>query len=323
MIANSDITFVIQGPVQALPGRDQPLGVTAKCIASIRQFVPGAKIILSTWQGQDCSALQVDTLLLNQDPGANIVSYAEDGTPGRLNFNRQIVSTAAGLREVTTPYAVKIRSDNFLTGNGFITAQQAYPHRLKQDSVFQERVVVNTSYFRRYAEGQRVILHPSDFFYFGRTEDLLKIWDLPLFADRVFDPAKAGQKQYDGAPVTATHAEQCYCRHWLALLDENAPTVNHRHDKTAESLIYWDRFMASNFVVLEPEQIGLGLIERFIPKAKRPNEMSHYDWLKLYKQYCDPSIDAKSLHNFLTVGWRRAIKFPFSYLKFKIAKPHH
>ncbi|MCF1438054.1 MAG: WavE lipopolysaccharide synthesis family protein [Shewanella sp.] len=305
----------MQGPVQAYQGRAQDDGITHKCIASIREFLPGATVILSTWEGQDCTGLEPDLLLLNQDPGGTIVSYRKDGTPGKLNFNRQLVSSAAGLSAVKTPYAVKIRSDNFLTGNGFVAAQQAYPKRNSEDVLFTERVVVNTSYFRKYADGKRLVMLPSDFFHFGRTEDLLKIWDIPLFPDLEYDPAKAGQPQYYGAPMTAPHAEQIYCNAWLGALDKRAPRLEYRHHATPAMREYWDRFMASNFVVLEPQQIGLGLIDRFIPKSKRPNEMSHLDWLLLYKKYCDQTYPASSLALFYSIGWRRLFKLPFSHLK--------
>ncbi|ABL98317.1 WavE lipopolysaccharide synthesis family protein [Shewanella amazonensis] len=316
----SDITVVVQGPVQAYQGRDQQAGITQVCLDSIRTHLPGARIILSTWEGQNCTGLAPDLLLQHPDPGANVVAYNAQGEAQKLNFNRQIVSTCEGLKRVETPYAVKLRSDNYLTGHGFVTALEQFPARCDQDIRFTEPVVVNTSYFRRYAEGQRVIMHPSDFFHFGRTEDLLKIWDLPLFEDRPFDPAQAGKAQYHGAPLTCPHAEQIYCDLWLRRLDDGFLPLAHRHQFSANQGERWDRFMASNLRVLEPEQLGLGLIARFIPKAKRPNEMSHLDWLLLYRRYCDPTYPASAVKLFTSLGWRRLLKMPLSYLKFRLTQ---
>jgi WavE lipopolysaccharide synthesis len=296
------------------------VGSTQKSVASVRTHLPGARIILSTWEGQDCSGLEVDTLLLHSDPGANIESYAEAGNANMANFNRQIVSSAQGLKKVTTPYAMKLRSDNFLTGTDFKQAQQAFDQREQADSLFAERVVVSTCYFRRFSSGHPVIMLPSDLFHFGRTEDLLKIWDLPLFEDFVFNPAKLGQKQYLGSPKTALHAEQRYCQKWLSLLDPKAPKLAHRHDVNSPSIVYWNKFIASNLVVLESSQIGLGLISRFIPKSKRPNEISHLDWLLCYKKYCDSEVNASQWQLFCELGWKRMLKFPFSRLKLKLKK---
>lgn len=313
-----DISVIVQGPVQAYQGREQQAGITHQCLQSIRTHLPGATIILSTWEGQDCSGLEPDILLLNKDPGGTIAAYDQHGKPGKLNFNRQLLSTAAGLRQARTPYAIKLRSDNYLTGNEFVTAQQAYPVRNQADSLFTERVVVNTSYFRKYADGQRVVMLPSDFFHFGRTEDLLKIWGIPLFDDLVFNPSQSGRPQYRGYPYIIPHAEQIYCNAWLQQLDKQVPYLEHRHQQNTAMVEYWDRFMASNFVVMEPEQIGLGLIPRFIAKQKRPNEMSYLDWQCLYQHYCDANFVAPKLKLFTQLGWKRLVKLPFSRLKFSI-----
>ncbi len=318
VIEFKDISVVVQGPVQAYHGRAQETGITHKCLQSIREHLPGATIILSTWAGQNCEGLEPDLLLLNEDPGPTISSYDAQGKPGYLNFNRQLVSSAAGLREVKTPYAVKLRSDNFLTSSDFVRAQQAYPQRCLADSLFQERVVVNTSYFRRYCDGQKVVMLPSDFFHFGRTMDLLAIWDIPLFKDLPFDEERRGHPQHRGAPNTCPHAEQIYCNTWLQQLSADVPYLEHRHHATPEMLEYWDRFMASNFVVLEPQQIGLGLIDRFIPRSKRPNEISHLDWLLFYKKYCDSRYPASNVELFYSIGWRRLLKMPLSHLKHRL-----
>ncbi|MFQ6372858.1 WavE lipopolysaccharide synthesis family protein [Shewanella sp. YIC-542] len=317
-----DITVVVQGPVQAYQGRSQAEGITHQCLESIRTHLPGARIILSTWEGQDCSGLTPDLLLLNQDPGGTVVAFDAAGKPQKLNFNRQIISSSEGLKQVKTRYAVKLRSDNFLTGNGFVKALSQFPARNAQDRIFLEPVVVNTSYFRCYAEGQRVVMHPSDFFHFGRTQDLLRIWDLPLFSDRVYNPKQAGQAQYHGAPLSCPHAEQIYCSRWLPLLDERFPPLVHRHQNSPELQTLWERFMASNLRVMEPEQLGLGLIDRFIPKHKRPNEMSHLDWLLLYRRYCDPNYPVSALTQFTHIGWQRMLKMPLRRLKFRLAPNH-
>jgi WavE lipopolysaccharide synthesis len=178
---------------------------------------------------------------------------------------------------------MKLRSDNFLTGSGFKQVQH-FTKRVVSDSIFTERVVVSTCYFRRYSAGYPVIMLPRDFFHFGRTEDLLIIWDLPLFEDFIFDPNKLGQKQHACTPKMPLYPEQKYCQQWLGDLDHKAPRLTHRHDTNAPSITYWERFIASNLVVLEPAQICLGLTSRFIPKTKRPNEISHRDWLFTYKK---------------------------------------
>ena len=119
------ISVVIHGPVQATPDRGMETGITEKAITSIREHLPGAHIILSTWPGQPTESLDIDELVISDDPGANIIAYDFDGTPLTENNNRQIVAVAAGLRKVKTPYAIKLRSDNYLLHSGFIGWQKA------------------------------------------------------------------------------------------------------------------------------------------------------------------------------------------------------
>lgn len=95
-----EISIVVQGPVQPT--------ITENALRSIREHLPGGEIILSTWEGTDCSGLEYDLLVLNQDPGVL--------PPAMLNTNRQIVSTVNGLKRVTRKYAVKFRTDNFIGG---------------------------------------------------------------------------------------------------------------------------------------------------------------------------------------------------------------
>ena len=60
-IDTKDISIVVQGAVDPKN--------TPKCLTSIRKYLPGAEIILSTWEGTDCTGLDYDVLVLNKDPG--------------------------------------------------------------------------------------------------------------------------------------------------------------------------------------------------------------------------------------------------------------
>ncbi len=102
MINNADISVVVQGPVQARDDRPMDEGITYRSLQSIRQYLPGAHIILSTWPDQNLQGLDYDELVICEDPGPNIYRYLADGTPGKLNNNRQIVSSREGLKRVKT-----------------------------------------------------------------------------------------------------------------------------------------------------------------------------------------------------------------------------
>lgn len=292
MIKNTDITVVVQGPVVASPDRAMDEGITEKCLSSIRRHLPGAHLILSTWQGQPIEGLDYDELLLNEDPGSNITEYAADGKPDASNNNRQIVSSREGLKRVKTPYAMKLRSDNYLIGDQFKGLQSSFMERCEADRFFNERVVVNNTFTRAYARSKKVALHMCDFFYFGRTQDVQALWGMSNLPDLDYDESRKGQKQYWGAPH---YKIDCTQKLLLVALQQFDGSLNlkHLHDAPEILVERSERIYANNFVIGEPEIIGLGLCSKFGPQ-ERANRLSGRltyvnfdDWQVLYKKYCD------------------------------------
>ncbi|WP_111655594.1 WavE lipopolysaccharide synthesis family protein [Isoalcanivorax indicus] len=333
MISSKDITVVVQGPVHAFAGRPQEEGITQRCLASVRRFLPEARLVLSTWEGQELEGLDHDELVLSPDPGGNIVSYKRDGTPRRLNHNRQIVSTMAGLRRVTTPYAMKLRSDNALSGCGFFDLQQRYRRRGADLRWFGERVVLTNTFTRKYAKGCRVLFHASDFFAFGRTEDVLELWDLPLFQDLEPDASflSMSQPYYPGAPEFERDATQDI---FLRFVNKHmSASLEHLLDNDERRMREWEQLLANNFVVAEPERIGLHLGAKFLQKvriAKRTGRAGFYtypEWQYLYQRYCDPefrvaediSDKLKRLLPRIYGVWLKRLNASFSLRKRKLA----
>ncbi|RJG49548.1 WavE lipopolysaccharide synthesis family protein [Motilimonas pumila] len=311
----TNISVVVQGPVQNTATRTHhEEGITIKCLNSIRQFLPGATIILSTWQGQNISGLDVDKVLLNDDPGPDDERFLP------LNYHRQLVSTRAGLAQVETRYALKLRSDNFLTGNQFVDLQQAFLKGQDEAKLFEQRVVVNANLSRRTSHGRRVIMSPSDFFYYGLTQDLKKIWQQPNFCQQSF-ATDYQQLRLQANEVNKLEAEQVYCQIWLKHLDPNAPLLANRFDKAKQYLSYWERFLANNLIIADPETMGLGLRRVSERKQKRANEYSHDDWLALYKTYCDEDFTIPFSLQQAWLTTRRLIKLPISGSYFKLRHP--
>lgn len=259
-----DITVVVQGPVQAYDERSIDEGITHKCLKSVRQYLPGAHIILSTWHEQDLSGLDYDELILNEDPGRNIRHYTKNNKPRVLNNNRQIVSSINGLKAVKTRYAIKLRTDNYLTSNNCIALLKQYDKRQQQDSVFEEKVVIVNTFSRKFAKGLPVAYHLSDFFYFGLTQDLIKLWDIPLLSDYDLQQQGVPNPYYPYFPIDCTQL------FWhLGLKNFAYDTgLKHLHDLSDNKLLANDKFIASNLVIASPEELGLGLCEKFLGKAR-------------------------------------------------------
>jgi len=287
------ITVIVQGPVQTLKGREQEAGITQKCLASVRQHLPDAKIILSTWPNQHLSGLDFDELVISEDPGPNIRSFHRDGSPAYFNNNRQIVSTLAGLRLASTSYAIKLRSDNLLTGNQFVSIQNRYSHRCESQKIFRERVVVSNVFTRKYAKGFKVAFHLSDFFYYGLTNDLLAIWDLDLFNDVTPDQATHAYRLAHGFAIDCTQM------FWLETLKKFGDDINLDGllDNNPTKLKKSDIYYANNLVIASPEELGLSLGQKFSGPARIARQKGKcaqwqlYDWQKVYREYCDPLFE--------------------------------
>ncbi|WP_210397315.1 WavE lipopolysaccharide synthesis family protein [Motiliproteus sediminis] len=321
MIDNRDISVVVQGPVQALADRPMDEGITYRSLKSVRQYLPGAHIILSTWHEQNLDGLDFDELVLCDDPGPNIYRYLADGEPGKLNNNRQIVSSREGLKRVKTRYAMKLRSDNFLVGDQFKALQQRFDKRHPEYAFLQQRVVVNNTFTREYAKGMPVVFHACDFFYFGLTEDLLALWDLPLFEDYPFDPEKLGKVQGLGSPY---FPPDCTQKFWLAALQrfDDSIRIDHLHHCNPELKRTSDLCYANNLVVGEPAVIGLGLNSKF-SGDERANRLSgtitylsHLGWQRLYRKYCDPDWRIEgNLADWLRQTSLRAVLLPGKWVE--------
>lgn len=312
MIEDKDITVVVQGPVQALPDRDQDEGITQRCLSSVREYAPGAKLILSTWDGQDLAGLTYDELVISPDPGHNIVGYNKAGEPRKENYNRQIVSSLFGLQRVETRYAMKLRSDNYLMSDRFKALQQRFPKRGLTHHFSRERVVTNNTFTRIYAKGMRVAFHNCDFFYFGLTHDVLEMWDLPLFEDVDYDAGRPGKAQHKGAPEFATDATQEF---WLSYLNKHLASpieLRHLHDLGGDYLEISDQCYANNLVVAGPMDLGLGLPSKWGggTRADKTSRyfayMQHPDWQQLYRKYCDPDhrVEETPGHKLKKAFWR-------------------
>ncbi len=309
MTSYKDISVVVQGPVQTLKGREQEEGITHKCLTSVRAYLPGAHIILSTWPGQELSGLDYDELVISEDPGPNVRDFHSDGRPQYYNNNRQIVSTLAGLRQVATPYAIKLRSDNYLTGNGFVELQRQYPARCDSHKIFRERVVVSNVFTRRYAKGYKVAFHLSDFFYYGLTEDLLAIWDLELLEDVSPDEAAKANVLAQGFIMDCTQM------FWLRTLKKFNDTIklDGLLDNSRENLELSDLYYANNLIIASPEELGLSLGEKFSGNARiarqkgKCAQWQHWEWQELYRRFCDPEMPHAPLHKKLRLIGQRAM----------------
>jgi hypothetical protein len=260
-------------------------------LASIRKHLPDAEIILSTWEDwdqKDYPRLPLDKIVLSPDPGGLI---ADEVHNVRNNVNRQILSTKAGLAHSTKPYSIKIRSDMTIEGTSFLKYFDRFPKRATDFCILKKRVIVSNLY-TAHPKKTYFLFHPSDWFYFGLTEDVKNIWDIPLAPEpeTSFWFKSRPRPLIDRIPFwNARFLPEQYI--WLSFLKKNGYKIKYRHitDYGEEQLINSELSLINNVIVLDyKRQLNVNFLKYNPYMHDAKNQQNHFYWLDQYKHYCDP-----------------------------------
>lgn len=286
----NDLSVIVQGPITRPASGNRAAAATADVLASVRKHLPGAQLILSTWRGEELAGLPCDHSILSDDPGA--IAPNPD-FPHRLNnVNRQLVSTAAGLRLATRRYGLKLRSDTPLLHAGFLEIDRVSARRHPRWRMFGERVLLP----------KELSLHPavvpslfygSDVFQFGLTEDLRALWSAPLAPEpetsRAFHPGSPPPLVYNvvEGPYVRMAPEQYYITSFLRQRGVHA-SPSYLSDcglfQTAISLL----FMANNFGFEPAEWLGVKLPARILESPMSRLSAQSAAWAKTIARLSDP-----------------------------------
>lgn len=272
-----DITFLLQGAVDRRLVRES--------IREIRAWFANSKIVLSTWQGADVDDLDVDELVLSEDPG--FFYYSERPGEKANNVNRQIVSTRAGLERVSTPYCYRLRTDFKIDGDQFLKFFGAFPKSDPAYTIFSEKLLAMSYFSRNPRSRTRFPYHPSDLAFFGRTDDIRTLFNIPLMTEEEAH-WDTGDRRYN----RYTPEQHIFIN---ALRSLGRPVgCSHYNDLCEEAIIETERYFASNFVFLSFEQFNLVPSKTTFVMKVHPNSFmtcyTHNEWLTLYKTYVDPTV---------------------------------
>jgi hypothetical protein len=283
-----DISVVVQGAID--------VELTPRCLASIRKFLPGAEIILSTWAGSRTTGLDYDELVLSRDPGS---VPADNKWNVTNNVNRQIESSKGGLRSASRTYALKIRSDMEIVGLQFVEAWGRYDEFRNEDCrVFKNRVITNNLYCAN-PHSTNFPYHLSDWAQFGLRDDILNLWDIPtqsthdmgsywtLKARPIIDPVPTWLGRY---------LPEQYI--WTTFLKKNNVETQFEHytDASPLNLRRSELSFANNVVILNYEESGFRFLKYDPYKWDYKSQYTHTQWLLLYKKYCNPAFPMPVAH---------------------------
>lgn len=257
-ISSERISVVIQGPI--VTDRIDDRSTTDECLRSIREHLPDAEIILSTWEGADTSSLTgYDKLVVSQDPGG-IWNYVKRRCN---NVNRMIRSTSAGLKVASREYCLKFRTDLHLTSNR-ICRVDATATREGRYSLFSVPMTT-TNYYVRDPSVIPMIFHPSDIVQFGLTRDLTGFWEQPLvdpnWLVRKKRPVMSVFGRYAGFTPMRLVPEQVVTLQWLAKCGLHV-VLKDTFDTSFAAYRIWEEVMLRNFRLIDAGSSGVAFHSR-------------------------------------------------------------
>ena len=298
-IETSHISVVVQGAIDEIN--------TPKCLNSIRRYLPGAEIILSTWNNCHVEGLNADCVIMNDDPGGYPDRYIKTFLNNTL---RQLISTQEGIKKAHGEYILKLRSDLILTSNRFLKYFDYFPRRKQGFICFSHRIIVSSFFSKKFLTfqntNQPVPFHISDWLAFGRAEDIKALYDIPRpiepdFSWFLYDnPTTTIKPNLLGASHQYAPEQYITLMSFRKFLEIN---FSHYLDYTNENIILSEKLIANNYIILSPGQFsfycgkkGNGK-DRYKRWSRFPITMPSILWKGLYRpyifeqdyqKYCDP-----------------------------------
>jgi hypothetical protein len=153
-MSSNQITVLLQGPVH------HPETKWHESISSIREFLPGARIIAVQWDHEPL-AVDAETFRL-KDPGPQSSSEGYSS-----NLWRQAYATQSALKSVSSTFVLKLRPDFLMTRRG----------RFTETDTLQERIRTLNVYTFNPIKRER-LFWVSDMIQLGSTERLKQFWNV-------------------------------------------------------------------------------------------------------------------------------------------------
>jgi hypothetical protein len=281
-IQSSEITFLIQGSAYIKNGTN----LTRELSNDIKILFPLSRIVFSSWSESDFHEIEVDKKVISSDPGSYVYNSV---TSQENNINRQIQSTLSGLREVETEYCIKLRSDMRLGSQKLIRALNRIP-RVGQgfEVPLENRVgILNiTSVNPRFH--YKLLHHPCDWVYMGKTQDLIKIWDIPLMStqDACFFSNSTAPEVDSFLPRYRSEAYiwQSFLKKYVDLDFGNSYDFSEKRMKISEA------FFANLTMVFSMHQLGLYSSKHTVRLQNRTNMYCGWDLYLLSKRQTENRI---------------------------------
>lgn len=281
-----EISVVIQGPIYGTPADPYEKRFTQRSCESIRKTLPGAEIILSTWENSVVDGLDYDRLIINQDPGFNYMTL--DGIVRPNNTNRMILSSVNGIKAATKKYCIKMRSDMVILKDDLLELFGVYTNYAEGRAVNERIVTLSATHPVR---GAHCAFAVNDWFSLGLKEDLQRVWDVPLQADSDF--IKRKDQEYPSWEDNVV-AEQYVWTTFLKKTDyyQDKIKLSSMKDLSYNAIGIFEQSIAENLVITTADILKVNSLKLPNRNYVRRDFMkmscyTHREWKSLYNRYCN------------------------------------
>lgn len=256
LISSKDISVVVRGLIVDTGNSNSPQNFTKRTIKSIRRFLPEAELIISTWSDQNIEGIDYDRLVINDQPEEIFMTHP-GGEVRRITANNQIITSHSGATVATRRYILNIRSDIELQGTGFIKIFEEF-NRVNTGLFFQKKIVTLPTYNPR--RGQRFLFNVCDWFYFGLTEDIRSLFNIPLM-----DKGNLKGKLINSfPPVEDNLGAEAYI--WTQFLEKNGEeTIPNQKFWSKKAFVNSERSYALNTIMAPASVLNITCLK--MPRA--------------------------------------------------------
>lgn len=133
-------------------------------------------IVLSCWNDEEY--LKLESLYEKYSERLIVVFNEKPFVYGDDNINLQIVSSINGIRRVDTEYVIKMRTDQLYDYNSMMVMYYFFIENRKDHFIFVPGMYPH------------LLFHPRDHLFWGKTSDLIKLFDIPLKINNVTDKVR-------------------------------------------------------------------------------------------------------------------------------------
>lgn len=306
-INNTDISVVVTGTI--LTETSDKGFKTLDVLKSIRSTLPKSTIILSTWESEQVDGLDYDILIQNKDPGA----VYQRKQRGKNSHNRQIVTSRSGLLASKTLFSIRMRSDTLVLSDSFKHYWGKFRAPNSDYKIFEDYVLTCDGGSQNpRTSGQ--LFHPSDFFHFGYTSDLIKFWncDIVPISNECYSDTVSHTAAFSLSP------EQYF---WTNCIQRELGIKVNVLTFSIKSVILSECLFINNFIPVLPKDLGLGLPERLVAASNRYN-YTFEDWKSLHRDYSSSLSFLRKFEIAITAGIIKRSRITLRPLKNKILNIH-